>query len=129
MIISKVLLDLGKHHFVPDPFCAVTDSSQLCRKHPHRDAEIFTYIVEGQLSHEDSMGNKEALPRGCVQYLSAGTGITHSVGCMTCCLFGNIFILPVKEAVPNPTQSSHVSMQHRMCAVNNTSWGTASAPS
>ncbi|KAL3154114.1 hypothetical protein ABBQ32_013646 [Trebouxia sp. C0010 RCD-2024] len=47
-------------------------------KHPHRDAEIFTYIVEGQLSHEDSMGNKEALPRGCVQYLSAGTGITHS---------------------------------------------------
>ena len=48
-------------------------------KHPHRDAEIFTYIVEGQLSHEDSMGNKEALPRGCVQYLSAGTGITHSV--------------------------------------------------
>lgn len=47
-------------------------------KHPHRDAEIFTYIVEGRLSHEDSMGNKEALPRGCVQYLSAGTGITHS---------------------------------------------------
>ncbi|GMH34201.1 hypothetical protein BSKO_02035 [Bryopsis sp. KO-2023] len=47
-------------------------------RHPHRDAEIFTYVVQGQLSHQDSMGNKEALPRGCVQYLSAGTGITHS---------------------------------------------------
>lgn len=67
-------------HFSSHPFRAVIEKSQLCRKHPHRDAEIFTYIVEGQLSHEDSMGNKEALPRGCVQYLSAGTGITHSVG-------------------------------------------------
>lgn len=47
-------------------------------RHPHRDAEIFSYIVKGELSHQDSMGNKEALPRGCVQYLSAGTGITHS---------------------------------------------------
>jgi len=40
--------------------------------------EIFSYIVDGELSHEDSMGNKESLGRGAVQYLSAGTGITHS---------------------------------------------------
>ncbi|KAL0050358.1 hypothetical protein WJX82_009631 [Trebouxia sp. C0006] len=46
--------------------------------HPHRDAEIFSYIIDGHLSHKDSMGNSEALPRGCVQYLSAGTGIAHS---------------------------------------------------
>ncbi|PNW78730.1 hypothetical protein CHLRE_09g388208v5 [Chlamydomonas reinhardtii] len=46
--------------------------------HPHRDAEIFSYIVSGELSHADSMGNREALPRGCVQYMSAGTGVTHS---------------------------------------------------
>eukprot|EP00877_Chromochloris_zofingiensis_P003934 jgi/Chrzof1/13541/Cz08g01120.t1 len=46
--------------------------------HPHRDAEIFSYILDGHLSHQDSMGNKEALSRGCVQYLSAGNGITHS---------------------------------------------------
>ncbi len=50
-----------------------------CRTHPHRDAEIFSYIIDGHLSHKDSMGNSEALPRGCVQYLSAGTGIAHSV--------------------------------------------------
>lgn len=49
------------------------------RRHPHRDAEIFSYIVDGELSHADSMGFKESLPRGCVQYLSAGSGITHSV--------------------------------------------------
>lgn len=46
--------------------------------HPHHDAEIFSYIVDGELSHKDSMGNKEALGRGSVQYLSAGTGIVHS---------------------------------------------------
>jgi len=49
-----------------------------CRRHPHRDAEIFSYIVDGELSHADTLGNKEALGRGCVQYLSAGTGIAHS---------------------------------------------------
>jgi redox-sensitive bicupin YhaK (pirin superfamily) len=47
--------------------------------HPHRDAEIFSYVLEGQLSHKDSMGHKEALGRGCVQYMSAGTGVMHSV--------------------------------------------------
>eukprot|EP00887_Chlorella_sp_A99_P004817 scaffold4.g4817.t1 len=46
--------------------------------HPHRDAEIFSYVLDGELSHADSMGNCEALPRGCVQYMSAGTGIVHS---------------------------------------------------
>ena len=49
------------------------------QRHPHRDMEIFSYVIDGQLSHQDSMGNKEALPRGSVQYISAGTGITHSV--------------------------------------------------
>ncbi|GJP29424.1 hypothetical protein CLOM_g16687 [Closterium sp. NIES-68] len=46
--------------------------------HPHRDMEIITYVVDGQLSHKDSMGTEETLGRGCVQYMSAGTGVTHS---------------------------------------------------
>jgi redox-sensitive bicupin YhaK (pirin superfamily) len=46
--------------------------------HPHEDMEIITYVVDGELTHEDSMGNKRALNRGHVQYMSAGTGITHS---------------------------------------------------
>lgn len=46
--------------------------------HPHQDMEIITYIIRGELTHKDSMGNKESLGRGAMQYLSAGTGITHS---------------------------------------------------
>lgn len=46
--------------------------------HPHRDMEIITYIVNGQLTHEDSHGNKESLGRGSIQFMSAGTGVVHS---------------------------------------------------
>ena len=46
--------------------------------HPHRDMEIISYIVDGEITHKDSMGNAETLRRGEVQYLSAGTGIQHS---------------------------------------------------
>lgn len=46
--------------------------------HPHRDMEIITYVVDGQLTHADSMDNQRVLTRGQVQYMSAGTGITHS---------------------------------------------------
>ena len=46
--------------------------------HPHSNMEIISYIVNGEITHEDSMGNKETLYRGEVQYLSAGDGIYHS---------------------------------------------------
>ena len=46
--------------------------------HPHKDMEIITYAIKGELSHKDSMGNKQVLTPGNIQYLSAGTGITHS---------------------------------------------------
>lgn len=46
--------------------------------HPHRDMEIISYVVDGSLTHGDSMGNKQTLHRGEVQYMSAGTGIYHS---------------------------------------------------
>jgi redox-sensitive bicupin YhaK (pirin superfamily) len=46
--------------------------------HPHRDMEIMTYIVEGQLTHEDSLGNVESIGRGSVQFMTAGTGVEHS---------------------------------------------------
>lgn len=46
--------------------------------HPHSNMEIISYIVDGEITHKDSMGNKETLYRGEVQYLSAGDGIYHS---------------------------------------------------
>ncbi len=45
--------------------------------HPHKDMEIISYVVEGSLSHGDSMGNERTLTRGQVQYMSAGTGVYH----------------------------------------------------
>jgi redox-sensitive bicupin YhaK (pirin superfamily) len=46
--------------------------------HPHRDAEIFTYVIEGQLEHRDSMGNGRIIETGDLQYMSAGRGVLHS---------------------------------------------------
>jgi redox-sensitive bicupin YhaK (pirin superfamily) len=46
--------------------------------HPHRDMEIVTYVLSGELAHRDSMGNHGVVGRGGVQFMSAGTGVTHS---------------------------------------------------
>lgn len=46
--------------------------------HPHRDMEIMTFVVEGSLTHKDSMGTSETLGRGSLQFMTAGTGVRHS---------------------------------------------------
>ena len=58
--------------------------------HGHRDMEIVTYILEGSLQHQDSMGNGGAIRPGEVQRMSAGTGVEHS------------------ERNPSPTERVHL---------------------
>lgn len=45
--------------------------------HPHENMEILSYVLNGELTHTDSMGNNHTLTRGQVQYMSAGTGVFH----------------------------------------------------
>src|SRR5215218_4015361 len=47
-------------------------------KHGHRDMEIITYMIDGELSHRDSMGNGETIRPSEVQRITAGTGVLHS---------------------------------------------------
>lgn len=56
----------------------VIDAGQGFGTHPHKDMEILTYVLSGTVEHQDSIGNKEQIPAGEFQIMSAGTGVRHS---------------------------------------------------
>ncbi len=77
--------------------------------HPHRDMEIFSYVLEGALEHRDSLGNGSVLRPGQVQLMSAGRGVTHS------------------EYNPSPSEPAHflqvwIQPRHRGLAPTYTEW-------
>ncbi len=83
--------------------------------HPHNDMEIISYVVNGAITHKDSMGNEETLYRGEVQYMSAGTGVMHSEynhGDEDLRLL-QIWIYPPKKALPTLYGSHRFSSEQR----------------
>ncbi|MDX1694943.1 MAG: pirin family protein [Ketobacteraceae bacterium] len=70
--------------------------------HGHRDMEIISYVLEGSIIHQDSMGNRFVVPAGEVQRMTAGTGITHSeynASDTEPLKFLQIWILPEKQGL------------------------------
>ena len=72
-------------------------------RHPHRDMEIFSYVLAGELAHEDSLGRGATVGPGEVQKMSAGTGILHSEfnpSPTDCLRFLQVWILPERTGLP-----------------------------
>jgi redox-sensitive bicupin YhaK (pirin superfamily) len=80
--------------------------------HPHKDMEIITVMVEGELSHRDSMGHSAVITEGEVQRMSAGTGVVHSEinQSQRPCRLLQIWIEPSSRGIPPAYEQERFSV-------------------
>lgn len=85
-------------------------------EHPHRDMEIITVMLSGELAHRDSMGNVETIKAGEVQRMSAGTGVFHAefnASKTEAAHLLQIWLLPAQKGIkPGYEQKSFDLTQH-----------------
>jgi quercetin 2,3-dioxygenase len=84
--------------------------------HAHRDMEIVSYVLEGELAHKDSMGNGSVIRPGDVQRMSAGSGVTHSEfnpSPEQVVHFLQIWIVPERRGIAPSYEQKNFSEQER----------------
>lgn len=92
-------------------------------QHPHRDMEIVTYMLSGQLRHQDSMGNGSVIGAGDVQRMTAGTGVEHSefnASNTEAAHLLQIWIMPNQNNLPPSYEEQHFSdaqKHNRWCLI------------
>jgi quercetin 2,3-dioxygenase len=84
--------------------------------HGHRDMEIISYVLDGELSHRDDMGNGSVIVPGDVQRMSAGRGVRHSEFNPSPdrpVHFLQIWIIPSEQGIPASYEQSHLTEEQR----------------
>lgn len=100
--------------------------------HGHRDMEIISYVLAGELAHRDSLGNVVGIPPGDVQRMSAGRGVTHSEfnhAPQQTTHFLQIWILPDVQGIEPGYEQTHFSdadKRGRLCLVASPDGGQGS---
>ncbi len=85
--------------------------------HPHRDMEIVTYMLDGELRHQDSIGNGSVIKAGDVQRMSAGNGIVHSefnASNQQAAHLLQIWIMPDTQSLPPSYEERHFAREEKL---------------